>query len=74
MMTIVIGIATIVVDQIMTIVVGIVTIVVGVATIVDDCDYCEHCDNCDHINPSLQPTIFYHSVDDFQLLPGFTEA
>ena len=68
MMTIVIGIATIVVDQIMTIVVGIVTIVVGVATIVDDCD------NCDHINPSLQPTIFYHSVDDFQLLPGFTEA
>ena len=37
-----IGIATIVVDQ-------ITTIVVGIATIVVDCDNCEHCDNCDHI-------------------------
>ena len=50
-----IGIVTIVVDQITTIVVGIATIVffativVGVATIVVDCDNCEHCDNCDHI-------------------------
>ena len=53
--TIVIGVATIVVDHITTIVVGMrqlwffATIVVGVATIVADCDNCEHCDNCDHI-------------------------
>ena len=38
--TIVIGIATIVVDQITTIVVGIATIVV----FCDNCDW--HCDNC----------------------------
>ena len=56
-MTIVIGFATIVVDQITTIVVGIATIVffativVGVTTNLVDCDNCEHCDNCNHIRP-----------------------
>ena len=50
--TIVIGVATIVVDQITTIVVGIATIVVGVVIIVVDCDNCEHSDNCDHITSS----------------------
>ena len=64
-----VGVATIVVDQIMTIVVGIATIVVfatilvGVATIVVDCDNCEHCDNCDHITcclQSCQPGVFLH--------------
>ena len=33
--------------------VGVTTIVVDqIATIVVDCDNCEHCDNCDHINYS----------------------
>ena len=58
-MTIVIGVATIVVGQITTIFVGVATIVVfcdkcgvGVVTIVVDYDNCEHCDNCDHITLS----------------------
>ena len=43
--TIVVAVATIVVDQIATIVVAIVTIVVF-------CDNCEHCDSCDNIIPT----------------------
>ena len=44
-----IGVATIVVDQIVTTVVGVATIVVFCDSCGWYCDNCEHCDNRDHI-------------------------
>ena len=49
--TIVVAVATIVVDQIATYVVAVATNVFFCDNCDWCCDNCEHCENCDHIRP-----------------------